>query len=65
MKYSLWFNRIKEKFNYGTMEKYISMRQFYGDDIIFEQEFENVSEDIIRKVTRSINRQNKIRHVMI
>lgn len=64
MKYSLWFNKIKEKFNYGSREKYVSMRQFYGDDIIFEQEFENVSEEIIRKVTRSINRQNRIHHVM-
>jgi len=64
MKYSLWFNKIKEKFNYGSSEKYRAMRQFYGEDIIFEQEFENISEDIIKRVTRSINKQNRIHHVI-
>ncbi|MGB3466272.1 MAG: hypothetical protein WBA74_13425 [Cyclobacteriaceae bacterium] len=64
MKYLLWFNKLKEKFNYGSREKYLSIKRFYGDNIIEEQEFENVSEDIIRKVTRSINRQNKEHHVI-
>lgn len=65
MKYLLWFNKIKEKFNYGSDEKYHSMKQFYGDNIIEEQEFTNVSEEIIRKVTRSINRQNRMRHIVV
>ena len=60
----MWFNRFKVKFNYGTSEQYMTMCQLYGDNIVLEQEFDNVPEDTIRKVTLAINRQNKLYHVM-
>ena len=65
MKYSMWFNKFKLKFNYGTSDQYWTMRDLYGDsNIVLEQEFDNVSEDTIKKVTKAINRQNKVFHVM-
>ena len=60
----MWFNRLKARFNYGPSSKYWTMRQLYGDNIIMEQEFDNVPEDTIRKVTKAINRQNKQYHVV-
>ena len=64
MKYSMWFNKLKAKFNYGTNKQYWTMRQLYGENIVMEQEFDNVQEDTIRRVTKAINRQNKVLHVV-
>jgi len=59
MKYLIWYNKVASKYNYGTQDKYITMKQFYGEKILLDEEFENISEDIIKKVTKSINKQYK------
>jgi len=59
MKNLIWFNRINTRFNCGSVEKYELMRQFYGEKVVLREAFENVSDDIVNKVTKALNRQIK------
>ena len=59
MKYLIWHNQLTNRYNYGTQENFTALKQFYGEKIVFNEEFSNVSEEIIKRVTRSINKQHK------
>jgi hypothetical protein len=41
------------------------MQQFYGEKIVFSEQFNNVSEEIIIKVTRAINKQIKNQSIAV
>ncbi len=65
MKNIIWFNKINSRFNCGTPEKFELMQRFYGEKVVMKEQFENVSLEIINKVTKSLNRQYKNQTVLV